>query len=95
MDNEEEERIPRRFGKFSISVNLVDKSPDAVRAIMARCIVVRCEFMYESQSLEYVALCDEFELLPAGSYAPQYQCLITKKADGTGIESVEFKLLRK
>lgn len=46
----------KRLGRFAMSRQLVERDPETARAIMGRCIVVRCEMMYAYDTLEYVAL---------------------------------------
>ena len=62
-----------RKGRFVISKELLFRNPEAVRALMGRCIVVRCEMMYASDMLEYTALSPDFDETPDGLVAHEYE----------------------
>lgn len=64
--------IHRRVGKFMISRDAVERDPLKVLAIMARCIVVRCEMLYQEQAFEYVAYSWDFMELEEGKQVPEY-----------------------
>ncbi len=78
--------MDRRIGRFSISRQLVDHDAETVRAVMGRCIIVRCEMMYESNSLQYVAVSPEFAEVPLGQIIPGYDVIISDNG-----ARIEFK----
>lgn len=78
--------MDRRIGRFAIRRELVERDPETARAIMGRCIVVRCEMMYSHDTLEYMALSPDFDEVPQGAIAPEYDVIIS---DGGKI--IEFK----
>lgn len=83
----------RRVGKFSIDREYIYDMPEIVRAIMGRCIIVRCELMFDKNAFEYVAISPDFDLLPKGEIAPTYNVLVT--FDAVSAEPiVMFKRLR-
>ena len=82
------ETMDRRIGRFSLAHQLIDRDPDAVQAVMARVIVVRCESMYATDTFDYVALSDDFEMVPAGRVLPEYEVHI--KNGGRTIEFVQI-----
>ena len=66
------ETFKRRKGKFYISEDMVQHQPDAVRRIMSKCIIVRCEYKFMYDKFEYHAYSPLFEILPEGQEAPTY-----------------------
>jgi hypothetical protein len=76
----------RRIGRFAMSLELVERDPDTARAIMGRCIVVRCEMMYEHQTLKYIALSPDFDEVPYGEITPEYRVIISD-----GGKRIEFE----
>lgn len=75
-----------RIGRFGISLTLAEREQELARAIMGKCIIVRCEMMYETNRLEYVAISDEFDEVPQGAMAPEYEVHISE--GGARIEFV-------
>ena len=78
--------MDRRIGRFAMSAQLVKRDPETARAVMGRCIVVRCEMMFEHDTLEYIALSPDFDEVPQGNIAPEYDVIISD-----GGKSIEFK----
>ena len=72
----------RRLGRFSIAEKMVEDAPHHVKAVMARCIVVRCEMRWTG-TLEYVAISDHFDIVQKGERIPLY--VVTFDAVG-GVE---------
>jgi hypothetical protein len=62
----------RRYGKFVIDQHLLEGDPAMMAAVMARCIVVRAESIYNRLSFEYIALGPDFEPCPMGMLVPDY-----------------------
>jgi hypothetical protein len=79
--------MDKRIGRFEMSRELIERDPETARAIMGRCIVVRCEMMYEHDTLEYVALSPDFDEVQQGMIAPEYDVIISE-----GGNRIEFKL---
>lgn len=82
----ERPRYERRLGRFALSRMMIERDQETARAIMGRCIIVRCEMMYESNTLEYLALSPDFDELQQGMMAPAYEVHIS---DGGAL--IEFK----
>ena len=76
----------KRIGRFSLSRLTVECDTETAMAIMARCIVVRCELMYASNSFEYVAMSPEFEEVQQGEMIPAYDVIISDSG-----KTIEFK----
>ena len=49
------------LGTFSISEVLVEREPEVVMALMGRCVVLRCEFVYHRRAFEYMAYSPDFK----------------------------------
>lgn len=75
----------KRIGRFAMSRHLVERDPETARAVMGRCIVVRCEMIYEHDTLEYVALSPDFDEVPHGMIVPEYVVIISD-----GGKNIEF-----
>lgn len=78
--------LVNRYGRFSISLDLVHQDPYRIMAILSQCLVVRCELLYAGNRLEYIALSEAFSEVPTGMITPEYQVVISE--DG---ERVEFQ----
>jgi hypothetical protein len=65
------------LGKFRISRELIQKSPEAALAVLEGCLVVRAELQWESDAIEYVALHPDFDELQPGEIAPTYEAIIS------------------
>lgn len=81
-----ENGMDKRIGRFAMSRQLVERDPDTARAVMGRCIVVRCEMMYAPSTLEYMALSPDFDEVPQGMIVPEYDVIISD-----GGKRIEFK----
>ena len=64
----------RRYGKFSISRELIDCFPEEVLAIMQDVLVVRAEMHFASDCVEYIGMCMHFDKTEPGEEIPKYIC---------------------
>lgn len=64
--------IDRRIGTFEIDSRLVQTHAPIFMQIMGRCIVIRCEHMYEKAAFAYTALSPDFDEVPEGYRGPVY-----------------------
>lgn len=80
----------KRIGRFAMSTQLVERDPETARAIMGRCIVVRCEMMYAYNTLEYMALSPDFDEVHQGDIVPEYNVIISESG-----KRIEFKRTNK
>jgi hypothetical protein len=69
-----------------MSRQLVERDQETARAIMGRCVVVRCEMMYAHDTFEYIAFSPDFDEVPQGMIAPEYEVHISE-----GGSRIEFK----
>ena len=82
----ERPRYDRRIGRFALSRLIVERDQETARAIMGRCIVLRCEMMYHMNALEYIAMSPDFDEIEQGMIAPEYDVHISE-----GGSRIEFK----
>lgn len=65
--------MDNRVGRFRISMPVFFADLEMVREVMRRVIVVRAEMMYVTDSIDYVAVSEEFDEAPEYSEAPWYE----------------------
>lgn len=75
-------RDPERVGRFTVTHPMIDDRA-AMLAILAGCIVVRAEMLWNENGIEYIALCDDFDPVPLGDITPTYRAILTENEDGT------------
>ena len=63
----------KKFGNFSLGWKLIEEKPDLVKILMSKCIITRCEFIYNKLEFDYTAICDEFRELTEGEMIPTYR----------------------
>ena len=82
----------KRIGTFRIRKELINGSPEVVRLIMGRVIVVRAEYMYGGY-IDYMAFSPEFDKIKEGDKAPEYDIVITNKMNGKKriLDKITFK----
>lgn len=64
--------LTRRVGRFVIDKASLDACADWIQEIMARIIVVRADFHFEKDGIEYVAFCHDFKKVDIGQETPRY-----------------------
>jgi hypothetical protein len=73
----------RRLGRFAIPSGMIRLKPNEVVAALAGCIIVRAELAWASNNIEYIAICDEFDVTPEGSEPPRYDVVLHTDPDGS------------
>lgn len=68
-----------RLGSFSISGELMRKSPALAQSLMANMLIYRAEHIYERDEFEYVAESPLFEKLREGQVTPKYTMTWSRK----------------
>jgi len=63
----------RRIGCFYINLSMINRNPQWLRQLFAKCIVLRAEISYERDAIEYHAICDEFVPLGIAGTALVYE----------------------
>jgi ribosomal protein S19 len=66
----------RRLGKFTISKEEIANYPETVKCVMREVIIVRAEYMYDGDCIEYTAISDQFLPTRLGEYTPTYEITI-------------------
>jgi hypothetical protein len=71
--------MTRNYGRFKITNNSIMDNPQAVidAFIQLRLLVVRAEFLFEDDAIEYMAYCTLFSPVPEGMIIPEYVIKIT------------------
>ncbi len=62
----------KRYGRFQIKFDLINRLPDKVQEVLGHMIVVNAEPNYVEKSIIYVAIGNLFEELVDGSKIPDY-----------------------
>lgn len=65
-----------RVGQFSIPSKEIQNNSDEIMLIMSKMIIVRCEHLYHSGWLEYIALSPLFEKIEDGQRPPYYSVFV-------------------
>lgn len=68
-----------REGRFRITNDLLqdESAHENLKKIMGHMFIVRCEYLYEHMSFEYVAISDLFEHVGKSIHAPMYEIIMT------------------
>jgi len=69
-------KVVKRFGSFSISRKVFGEHPEVVMAVMGRCVIFKCDFLYHSDRFEYIAWSPDFDEVPEGAEALRYTVVI-------------------
>lgn len=92
IENQPEEKVvekplDNRLGQFKISAALLrNPGPGGWKNLMplfAHMVVVRAEFIYATDVIEYTAQSDLFEVSPDHCLPAEYEIIATRKEDGT------------
>ena len=94
---EAKETVPmpvNRIGQFKISASLLRDGLGwpALLPLFSHMVIIRAEFIYASDVIEYTAQSDLFEVSPDHCVPPEYDIIGTTKPDGT-IEYSAKKML--
>ena len=74
----------RRFGKFSIHRKFIKDNPEIVREIMGECIILDARSDEVSDTIEYLALSDNFHEVKEGEIPQVYKITIVNEYDSAG-----------
>ncbi len=80
-----------QVGKFSVSAMLVKTNPDMIAdaLALARVLIVRAEYLFAQDAIEYEAICDQFAEKQPGTRPPEYG-LIIRTDDSVKVDGVTF-----
>lgn len=73
----------RRIGRFVIPLDYVNGDAAIVREALHGVIVIEARASIVSDDIEYVGICDAFELVKAGDHLQTYRAVMQKESDGT------------
>lgn len=68
----------RRLGRFTISTNVIDTSPEIVMLCLSKVVVVRAEMMFAEQYVEYTGFSPLFDKLAIGALIPLYELVVSR-----------------
>ena len=71
------EMMDTRIGKFAISKQMIEESPEDVRLIMGQVIVLDADYKIDVDLIEYTAICDQFAPHPRGTWAVWYKATVS------------------
>lgn len=74
MKKDPTKKRTHKIGRFVVSSHFIDdiRNHEALQKLMAGMIVLRAEKRFDIRGFEYVALCEMFDEVPEGIYAPFY-----------------------
>ena len=82
------EEYEGKVGKFEIPAPWIASNPQAVMDALSDKLIVRAEFLYCSDAVEYYAYCDKFEKVSNNVQTPLYKALPRFDEDGVLIEII-------
>ena len=84
--------MKRIYGRFEISIPLIESDTEKLSKVFEGLIVTRAESMYPNKTIEYVAWSPHFRELEEGMRVPEYVAEFTRdKEGGITIKWVEQK----
>lgn len=83
-------QLVRRLGRFKMSGYLL-KKPELILPVMANFVVVRCEYLYYSDEVAYVAFSPLFEVCAEHTEPPDYDIIARKDRDKLTVTASRLK----
>ena len=69
-----------RIGRFTVAKPMIEEMPDKLlRSFFGRFVIVRAEFIYNSQTFDYVAYSEYFDKRRINEIIPLYDLHLTQK----------------
>lgn len=67
----------KRIGRFSVyaELPLSDFSLHSFSLFMSECIIIKAEYMAATQTFEFIAISDFFDIINSGQQIPVYSCI--------------------
>lgn len=73
----------KRVGLIKITDDLIEENPNGVmKYLMSQIIVIRAEHILWNRTVEYIALCEQFDEVGEGEVLPEYQAIARRHPDG-------------
>lgn len=66
----------RRMGRFKIANGFFEDYPELVRIVTGNTTIVRAEYMFAENWIEYTAFCESFDIVPQGNECPWYSPVV-------------------
>jgi len=81
-------RLKRRYGKFSVSGGMLNPLGEGyLTRVMGACIVLRAEYFYANDRIEYMAYSFKFREISEGEIIPEYQFSFAQDGEMLVIET--------
>ena len=76
----------RKLGRFVINNRDIQEDTETVQAVMAQCVPVRTESLWECDGIEYIAISEHFDSVPHGQIVPEYAVNLSQPEENGPIE---------
>lgn len=64
----------KRLGRFQVHIGIIEKADqNQLKSLFGRIIITRAEMILHSGCIDYVGICDDFELVRPGESMPFYE----------------------
>ena len=84
--------LPRMYGKFLVTVPLIENNPEEIGNTFRGVIIIRAEYMFHNNTIEYIGWSPHFRELERGQITPEYSAECTRHEEGhTTVKWVEQK----
>lgn len=81
--------LKNRVGRFEISMELIEKAPQDVMAVMQNVIIVRAESMFIKDAITYDAYSPLFETVEDCSEVPTYEFVVHRSIPFGNLKEVK------
>jgi hypothetical protein len=71
-----------RIGRFYIPMQTLEQGIFPVICAALGMTIIRAEYMYHKDGVEYISVCPSFEKVPEGAVEPDYDIIVKQKSDG-------------
>ena len=75
--------LTRRYGKFEVSMALIEDNPKEVNRIFEGLVVTRAEHLFHKDTIEYIAWSPYFRECEVGEEIPEYMAMCSSQPDGS------------
>lgn len=72
-----------RRGRFNVSKEFLNNPTSVIFQLFSNFIIVRAEYMYDTDSVEYIAVSKLFSPVEEGYETPDYKITIKEQDDGS------------
>ena len=82
--------LHKRTGKFYVSLDFIQKTPEQCMSIMQNFLVVDARANIVTDRVEYFAMSPLFDIVEFGDATPEYRIEITSSGDGSPVKAVRM-----